>query len=91
MPVERANKKAAPGSRAGSVALREAPESRRGRPITGDAKKGNPDLTLTSVFLNKIAYADAKAILLKSNAVKGEKVTVSDILSDYLAQWVKKH
>jgi len=77
MPTERAIKK---------PVVRRGP----GRPTTGDAKKGNPDFQLTSVFLPKMAYANAQAILIRSNAAKGEKLTVSDILSEYLTQWVKK-
>lgn len=93
MPMERGNNKTGLRNQLSSLNLKEgAPEVRRGpgRPSTGDAKKGNPDYKLTTVFLPKRIYADAQAKLLRSNAEKDEKLTVSDILSDYLTQWVSQ-
>ncbi len=92
MPMERASRKTGLRSQLSSPARTDIPpEVRRGpgRPSTGDAKKNNPDYKLTTVFLPKRIYADAQAQLLKSNAERDEKLTVSDILSDYLTQWVK--
>ncbi len=93
MPMERASNKTGLRNQLSSLSLKEgAPDVKRGpgRPSTGAAKKGNPDYTATSVFLPKQVYADAQAKLIKANAVKSEKLTVSDILSDYLKQWVNE-
>ena len=93
MPMERASKKTGLRNQLSSLNLKEgAPEVRRGpgRPSTGDAKKGNPDYKLTTVFLPKRVYADAQAKLLKANAERDQKRTVSDVLSDYLTEWVNQ-
>lgn len=93
MPADHANKKPVLRSLSGNVALRDAPETKRGpgKPRTGNARADNPNIAQRSVFLPVTAYADAQAILLKSNAATGAKVTVSDILSEYLTKWVKQH
>ena len=93
MPMERASNKTGLRNQLSSLSLKEgAPEVRRGpgRPSTGDAKKGNPEYKLTTVFLPKRVYADAQAKLLKANAESDQKRTVSDVLSDYLTQWVNE-
>jgi hypothetical protein len=92
MPMERANRKGLRNQLRSLNVKQEVPELRRGpgRPPTRDAKKGNPAYKLTTVFLPKHVYADAQAKLLKSNAAKDEKITVSDILSDYLTHWVNQ-
>jgi hypothetical protein len=93
MPMERASKKTGLRNQLSSLNLKEgAPEVKRGpgRPSTGDAKKGNPDYKLTTVFLPKRVYADAQAKLLKANAERDQKRTVSDVLSDYLTEWVNQ-
>jgi hypothetical protein len=91
--MERASKKTGLRNQLSSLNLKEgAPEVKRGpgRPSTGDAKKGNPDYKLTTVFLPKRVYADAQAKLLKANAEGDQKRTVSDVLSDYLTEWVNQ-
>lgn len=94
MPMERASsKKTGLHNQLSSLNLKEgAPVVKRGpgRPSTGAAKKGNPEYTNTTIFLPKQVYADAQAKLIRANAVKDEKLTVSDILSDYLKQWVNE-
>jgi hypothetical protein len=80
MPVERANRNTE----------RQDNLSSPGRPSTGDSKKSNPNYKLTTVFLPKRIYADAQAKLLRSNAETDQRITVSDILSEYLTQWVKE-
>lgn len=93
MPMERASKKTGLRNQLSSLNLKEGgPEVKRGpgRPSTGDAKKGNPDYKLTTVFLPKRVYADAQAKLLKANAERDQKRTVSDVLSDYLTEWVNQ-
>ena len=63
-----------------------------GRPqkATTTARRQNPDLKMTTVYLDKKAYADAQVMLLRSNAEKNEEVTVSDILSGALVKWVNE-
>jgi hypothetical protein len=93
MPVERANRNTERQDNLSSPNLKEgAPEAKRspGRPSTGDSKKSNPNYKLTTVFLPKRIYADAQAKLLRSNAETDQRITVSDILSEYLTQWVKE-
>lgn len=64
----------------------------RGRPrkATTSARRQNPDLKMTTVYLDKKAYAGAQAMLLKSNAEKNQDVTVSDILSGALVKWLNE-
>lgn len=93
MSTERAIKKAGLAKKINSPAHESGePQGRRGpgRPSTGDAKKGNPDYKLTTVFLPKRVYANAQAKLLQSNAERDQKRTVSDVLSEYLTQWVNE-
>lgn len=93
MSTERATKKAGLRDKASSPAHKDGePGGRRGpgRPSTGAAKKGNPDYKLTTVFLPKRVYANAQAKLLQANAERDQKRTVSDVLSEYLTQWVNE-
>ncbi len=93
MSTERTIKTAGLRNKTSSPAHKNGePEGRRGpgRPSTGDAKKGNPDYKLTTVFLPKRVYANAQAKLLQANAERDQKRTVSDVLSEYLTQWVNE-
>ena len=71
--------------KAGGSGARRSP----GRPpkATTNARRKNPDLTMTTDYLDRQTYTGAQVKLLRSNTEKNEKVTVSHILSDALVKW----
>lgn len=89
MPADRRPKTA---SKTALTEVAAEPSRRPGRPPKAikKARRQNPNLKMTTVYLDKKAYADAQAMLLRSNAEKNEEVTVSDILSGALVKWVSE-
>ena len=63
----------------------------RGRPAKPDAKHKDFAYQAKTIRLPKVAYEEAKLILVRSSVQGKDDRGVSDLLSDLLTQWVEKH